>query len=283
MKTTGNPVLSAVVSSARFAGRRASARFAAPPQIETLIVDVDRTITREDSPKLALTALCGKGEADRIFHSIIRSAMLGRIPLESINSEVFGELYNRGFRRPDWVTLMEGQERDGGLRLDLIESIQALSVRHGITIVLATRSSEDAARWLATRYGFGFGVGSIERPMNGTFAGFSRMIGVFDGIYLGTEVVTKMTAASRLLQESGRTLVPERTAVLTNDLLDAFEMLASARGVLLVPKQKNTLEKLTGAFHLYDATIQEGGDILRQLSFALGFTDSSERGRNPTL
>jgi hypothetical protein len=271
MKTTGNPVLSAVMSSARFAGRRTAARFVAPPQIETLIVDVDRTITLEDSPKLALEALCGKAEAGKIFHSIIRKAILGRIPLESINGEVFGVLYNRGFRHSDWVSLMEGQERDNGLRLDLIESIQALSARHGITIVLATRSSDAAARWLATRYGFGFGVGSIERPMNGTFAGFSRMIGVFDGIYLGTEVVTKMTAASRILAESGRTLVSARTAVLTNDLLDAFEMLSCARGVLLVPREKNTLEKLTGAFHLYDATIHEDGDVRQQLKIALGF------------
>ncbi len=271
MGRSGNPVLSAFVLSARFAGRRAAARFSGAPEIETLIVDVDRTITREDSPKLALEALCGKGEAGRIFHSIIRKAILGRIRLESINGEVFGELYKRGFRQSDWVGLMERQERDGGLRLDLIESIQALSARRGITIALATRSSEAAAQWLAARYGFRFGVGSIERPMNGSFAGFSRMIGVFDGICMGAEVVTKMTAVSRLMRESGRTLVPERAAVLTNDLLDAFEMIDSARGVLLVPKEKNTLEKLTSAFHLYDATIREGGEMLRQLESALGF------------
>lgn len=271
MKATQNPVVSAIVSSARFAGRRTAARFTKAPEIETLIVDVDRTLTREDSPKLALEALSGKEEAGRIFHSIIRSAIFGRIPPESINGEVFGELYKRGFRRSDWVSLMEAQEKNGGLRLDLIEAIQALSARHGITTVLATRSSDDAACWLAQRYGFGFGVGSIERPMNGSFAGFSRMIGVFDGIYLGTEVVTKMTAASRLMAASGRTLVPEKTAVLTNDLLDAFEMLASARGVLLVPKEKNTLEKLTSAFHLYDATIREGEKMFKQLESALGF------------
>jgi len=271
MKNTGNPVLSAALSSARFAGRRASARFAAPPQIETLIVDVDRTITREDSPKLALEALCGKEEAGRIFHSIIKSAVLGRIPLESINSEVFGELYKRGFRRGDWVSLMESQERSGGLRLDLVDAISSLWADRGLEIVFATRSSEDAAKWLARRFGFGHAIGSREKSLNGSFEGFSRMIGVADGIYLGSEMLTKMTAASRLLAESGRRLDPMRTAVLTNDLLDAFEMLASARGVLLVPREKNTLEKLTGAFHLYDATIREDGDVRMQLNEALGF------------
>jgi hypothetical protein len=271
MKTTGNPVLSAVVSSARFAGRRAAARFAKEPEIDTLIVDVDRTITREDSPKLALEALCGKEEAGKIFHSIIRSAILGRIPLESINSEVFGELYRRGFRRSDWVTLMEAQERSGGLRLDLIDAISSICVNRNIDIVFATRSSEDAAKWLSRRFGFGHAIGSRERGINGSFDGFSRMIGVADGIYLGAEMLTKMTAARLVLEESGRTLIPVRTAVLTNDLLDAFEMLACARGVLLVPKEKNTLEKLTGAFHLYDATIHEDGDVGKQLNVALGF------------
>ncbi|MCI0503659.1 haloacid dehalogenase-like hydrolase [Candidatus Micrarchaeota archaeon] len=270
MNTTQNPLLSAFVSSARFAGRRTAARFAKPPEIETLIVDVDRTLTREDSPKLALEALCGKAEANRVFHSIVRSAVLGRIPVESINGEVFGELYKRGFRRADWVRIMEEQERDGGLRLDLIEAILTLSNRHGITTVLATRSSEDAALWLAHRFGFGHAIGSRER-INGSFDGFFRMIGVVDGIHQGTEVLTKITAASRLLAEGGRTLVPERTAVLSNDLLDAFEMLASAKGVLLVPTKMNTLERLTGAFRLYDEKVQDGPDIGPQLYAALGF------------
>jgi hypothetical protein len=271
MKTTGNPVLSAIVSSARFAGRRAAARFCIDPKIETLLVDVDRTITREDSPKLALEHLCGKKEAKRVFDSILQSAALGRIPLESVNSAVFSELYKNGFKRSDWAALMERQDRSGGLRMDLIGAITELAAKENVTLVLATRSSRDSAQWLAGRFGIPFSVGSVERPMNGSFAGFSTMIGVVDGIVDGTEMLTKMTAASRLLAASGLRLDPIRTAVLTNDLLDAFEMLACARGVLLVPKEKNTLEKLTSGFRLYDALIHEDGDVRKQLNMALGF------------
>lgn len=270
MGRTGNPVLSAFVSSARFAARRAAMRFSSEPEIETLIMDVDRTITREDSPKLALESLCGKEESSRITHAIIKKAMAGKIPLASINAEVFGEIYSRGFSRADWATVMEGQEKCGGLRIGLVEAVLSLAAREGFTVVLATRSSVDTARWIARRFGIRYAVGSEEAPMNGKFAGFRTIMGVTDVIIGQAEMVTKMTAASRALASDGRILDPKKTAVLSNDLLDAFEMLDSARGVLLVPQKKNTLEKLTSFFGLYDALVFEGGDIHSQLESALG-------------
>ncbi len=271
MKRTGNPVLSAIVSSARFAGRRLSSRFSRAPEIDTLIVDVDRTITREDSPKIALEALCGRERAKKIFDSILKNAMLGRIPLESIHSEIFGQIYRGGFHRSDWAILMSEQERSGGLRIGLIEAITRLAARERMTLILATRSSRDTAEWLARRYGFDYALGSEEKSIDGTFMGFASMIGVSDGLLDGIPMRTKMSAASMLLAQSGRQLEPERTAVLTNDLLDTFEMLDSACGILFVPREQNTLEKLTLGFRLYDEIVREDGDIAHQLALALNF------------
>jgi len=270
MGRSGNPVVSAIVSSARFAGRRAASGFMREPAIETLIVDVDRTLTREDSPKLAMEALCGKEEAHRVFGEVLRSAMLGRIPLAGIHSAIFGELYKKGFRRSDWAPLMEAEERSGGIRLELIGAIISVCSARSITPVLATRSSRDTAEWLARRFGFPFALGSEERSINGAFLGFSSMIGVEDGTLSGIPILTKLSAASRLLSASGSRLDPAATAVLTNDLLDAFEMLDSQKGLLLVPKKPNTLERLTLGFKLYDEKIHEGGDFHSQLSRALG-------------
>jgi hypothetical protein len=93
-----SPLFQAAISSIRFARRR---RFDALPKVETLIIDVDRTITREDSPKLALENLVGKAEAKRIFDSFLNRVLRGKLKLQDIHSAVYGELYSRGFRKSD--------------------------------------------------------------------------------------------------------------------------------------------------------------------------------------
>jgi hypothetical protein len=263
-----NPLLQAALSSARFAGRRASARLSGRrPEIETLIVDVDRTLTAEDSPKVALQNMVGKEKTKEIFDSFIAEVVRGRLRLQDLHSAVFGELYSRGFKKSDWVAVMEGIEKEGGLRESLISSILGLAEREGLTVVLATRASLDSARWLAGKYGFSHAVGSVEK-VNGAFVGFETVIGAFDD---GNGTMTKLTAASRVLARSGRSLDPSRTAVIANDLLDAIEMLNSALGVLIIPEEPNRLERLSAGLRLYDVLIS-GGDAPGSLGPALGFS-----------
>ncbi len=262
-----NPLLQAALSSARFASRRARTRFSgAEPSIDTLIIDVDRTLTSEDSPKLALEGLVGKERTKEIFDSFLKRVVLGRLKIQDLHAAVFGELYSRGFRQSDWIRVMEDHERSGGLRRPLIDLLLDISGRNGVTMVLATRASAESARWLSARYGFHHSVGSVER-VNGSFDGFEMKIGSRDD---GNGTVTKLTAASRALQGAGKRLDPSRTAVLSNDLLDALEMLGCARGVLVLPQTPNRLERMTRALGLYDVLVKEGEERQR-LPAALGF------------
>ncbi|MEW6035939.1 MAG: HAD family hydrolase [Candidatus Micrarchaeota archaeon] len=270
MTKAPQPLLAAALSSVRFAGRRAAARFREPPLLDTLIVDVDRTITSEDSPKVALERMCGKDEAKKVFDGFVKRAIKGELKLDQIHSEVFGELYRRGFKRSDWVLIMQELERRGGLRFRLIDSLTRVASEAGLSTVLATRSSRDGAEWLARRFGFPFAVGSVENSSNGVFGGFSLMIGAADSPVNGTRVLTKMSAASELMKAAGRTLAPERTAVFSNDLLDALEMLRSARGILLVQDEPNTLERITYGLRLYDVTVRDGPNVADELRGALG-------------
>ncbi len=260
-----NPLLQAAVSSARFARRRACSRFSSEPTIDTLIIDVDRTLTAEDSPKLALERLVGKEKTREIFDSFLKRVILGRLGLQDLHAAVFGELYSRGFRTQDWVGVMEDLERTGGLKKPLIDLLLRMSEENGLTLVLATRASRESARWLSARYGFHHAIGSVER-VNGSFAGFETMIGAHDD---GNGTITKLTAAARALEASGRKLDPSRTAVISNDLLDALEMLGCARGVLVLPQEPNTLERLSVALRLYDVLVKEG-DAASSLPKALG-------------
>ncbi len=270
MTKAPQPLLAAALSSVRFAGRRAAARFREPPALDTLIVDVDRTITAEDSPKVAPERMCGKEEAKKVFDGFVRRAIKGELKLDQIHSEVFGELYRRGFKRSDWVLIMQELERKGGLRIRLIDSLTRVASEAGLSTVLATRSSRESAEWLARRFGFSFAVGSVENPSNGVFGGFSLMIGAADSPVNGTRVLTKMSAASELMKAAGKTLAPGRTAVFSNDLLDALEMLRSARGILLVQDEPNTLERITYGLRLYDVTVRDGPDVAGELREALG-------------
>lgn len=267
-----NPVLTAVASSARFASRRAISPIRAKPAIETLIVDVDRTITAEDSPKLALERLCGKETAKKIFDGFLKSVIRGERRLDNLHLAVFGEIYSRGFRRSDWGALMGELERTGGIRTGMMDSIRRIAEERKLSVVLATRSSQDSAMWLANRFGFEFAIGSVERSGNGSFGGFSTMIGMHDGLMDGTLVLTKVSAASLAMQAEGRRFDPSRTAVISNDLLDALEMLSCARGILFIPNERNTLEKITYGFRLFDTTLREDSDMEKGLRGALGLT-----------
>ncbi|HSB46707.1 MAG TPA: HAD family hydrolase [Candidatus Bilamarchaeum sp.] len=258
-----NPLFQAAVSSYRFAKRR---RNAALPELETLIIDVDRTITKEDSPKLALERLAGKAVAERVFESFPRRVIRGELKLQDIHAAVYGELYSRGFRRSDWISVMEELERTGGLKRRTIDALIELSRRESLTLVLATRASRDSAEWLARRYGFHHAVGSVEH-VNGTFQGFETMIGSEDN---GNGTMTKLTAASKAMAASGKTLDPKRTAVIANDLLDALEMLNCARGVIIMNSSPNTLESITSKLRLYDAMVSEE-NAHAELPAALGF------------
>ncbi|MFN7991353.1 MAG: HAD family hydrolase [Candidatus Micrarchaeia archaeon] len=257
-----NPLAQAALSSARFAKRR---MFQPPVQIETIIVDVDRTLTREDSPKLALESLAGKEAAHKVFDRILNDVVLGRLKLGDVHSTVFRELYSRGFKTSDWVSIMEDLERSGGLKSELIGELQGLAGR-GVTVVLATRASYESARWIAGRFGFHHAIGSVER-VNGVFQGFDLVIGAKDE---GDHSMTKLTAARKALAASSKTLDPGRTAVIANDLLDALEMLECSRGILVMPSPPNRLEKLTMALRLYDVLIREQ-DVVSCLKPSLGF------------
>jgi len=177
-KTINHLLAATALTSVKFAGRKASAPFKAQPKVETLIVDVDRTITKEDSPKIALEALCGKKEAKRIFDGFLTSVIRGKTKVDAVHQMVFSELYSHGFKRGDWSALMEQSEKQGGFRTELIDAILELS-KKGLIPVLATRSSKDSAQWIAKRFGFEHVVGSEEKG-NGKFEGFSMMIGVSD-------------------------------------------------------------------------------------------------------
>jgi phosphoserine phosphatase len=248
------PILLAAAASARFAGRRLFSD--RQPAIEAIIVDIDRTLTREDSPKLALGELCGKTASDGIFHAFSKRIIKGEVGFDELPYHVFSELYSRGFKSGDWATLMERQVKSGGIRMDLVSSLQHLS-EQGLAIILATRSSIEGAKWLARRFGFFHSIGNEERMEGGEFKGFRTIIGMKDSQKDGTMVITKMTAAKALLSESGIWLDPGRTAVLSNDMLDAMEMLSSCKGILIVPKEPNSLEKLTQRLRLYDVAIKE--------------------------
>ena len=99
-----NPLMQAALSSARFAGRRACSRFSdSEPHIDTLIIDVDRTLTVEDSPKLALERLIGREKTHEIFDSFLGRVVRGNLKIQELHSAIFNELYSRGFRQSDWV------------------------------------------------------------------------------------------------------------------------------------------------------------------------------------
>jgi hypothetical protein len=265
-----NPFAQAALSSARFAGRRAASRLSGRrPELDTIIIDVDRTLTTEDSPKAALEMLIGPKKAKEVFDSFLTGVMKGRYKISELHGAIFGELYSRGFRRQDWVGLMEDLERKDMLRKELIGSLTGICRSEGLTSILATRASQDSASWLARRFGFDFAVGSVERSADGRFEGFSLMIGASDGSDNGTRVLTKISAAAEALAEKNRSLHPSRTAVLSNDLLDALEMLRVARGILLKPSEPNTLERITQRLRLYDATVGEGPSMESELREAL--------------
>jgi hypothetical protein len=259
-----NPLLQAAASSARFAFRR---RNPSDPRIETIIIDVDRTITKEDSPKVALSKIVGKEEAKKIFDSFLSRVLRGNLKLQDIHSAVYGELYSRGFKRSDWALVMEDLEKSGGIKTDIIDAILDMSRKENVSLVLATRASRDGAEWLARRYGFHHAVGSVEM-VNGTFQGFETMIGASDN---GNGTMTKLTAARKALQAAGKHLDPKTTAIIANDLLDALEMLKCARGVIILPSEPNRLELLTLKLRLYDVLLREAKAHL-ELPGALGFS-----------
>jgi hypothetical protein len=258
-----NPLFQAAVSSVRFARRR---RLDSLPKVETLIIDVDRTLTTEDSPKLALEKLVGKVEAKKIFDSFLSRVLRGSLKLQDIHAAVYGELYSRGFRKSDWPLIMEDLDKNGGLKRELIDSLLALSAKENLTLILATRASREGAQWLANRFGFHHAVGSVEM-VNGVFQGFETMIGAADN---GNGTMTKLTAASRAMASAGKTLDPLRTAIIANDLLDALEMLSCARGIVIMPSVPNRLEFLTAKLRLYDVLLREDKAHL-ELPGALGF------------
>lgn len=258
-----NALIQAAIASAKFARRRRSHE---KPEIETILVDVDRTLTAEDSPKLALSKLAGSGEAKRIFDSFPAKVVCGKLKIQDIHGAVYRELYSRGFKRADWPLIMEELERNGGIKRRLIDCLLELGRTHGLTLVLATRASRDGAEWLAKRYGFHHAVGSVEH-INGSFSGFETMIGASDN---GNGIMTKLTAARKEMALSGKPLEPSKTAVIANDLLDALEMLSCARGIVVLPSSPNRLELLTARLRLYDVLLREER-APAELPAALGF------------
>jgi hypothetical protein len=258
-----NPLFQVAASSARFAKRRWVGSL---PQIETLVIDVDRTITKEDSPKLALEKLVGKEDARRIFDSFFSRVLRGKLKLQDLHSAVYGELYSRGFKRSDWAGIMEDLAKNGGLKRQLIDAFLEISRKENITLVLATRASRDSAEWLARRFGFHHAVGSVEM-VNGVFQGFETKIGVVDD---GNGTMTKLTAARKVMEAAGKALNPATTAIIANDLLDALEMLSCARGVIILPSVPNKLELLTRRLKLYDVMLREE-TAHHELGGVLGF------------
>lgn len=257
------PIHIAARAAYHFAQRRAGAPLRPKPVIETIVVDVDGTITRKDSPKLALERLCGPKKASEIIDGYMQDVILGRIKLDEIHSSIFRELYDRGFKRSDWPALMMELDRGGGLRTDMIETLMEIARWKSISTVVATRASLESAEWLMKRFGFQAAVGSVESNSNGSFAGFDTVIGAADNLDNG--VMTKMTAAAIALRSLGTEMDPARTAVLTNDLLDALEMLCSARGILLFTDKPNKLERLTLLLGLYDSKIHERENLSSRL------------------
>ena len=264
------PIFTAAVASGRFALRRAASHFTSDPVLDTILVDVDRTITVEDSPKLALQKLCGKEKAKEIMDGFLLDVLKGKISLDDLPTAVFSKLYSCGFKQSDWISIMEELDRSGGFRKELIDAILTIARATGMTSVIATRASKTSANWIARQFGFDFAIGSEEKLRNGTFDGFETIIGAYDKTSDGTRVLTKISATSEVMTRAGRSFDPKHAAVLSNDLLDALEMLRSARGILLVPQNKNSLERLTLFLRLYDVKVREDRDMKIELAGALG-------------
>ncbi|MBS3067137.1 haloacid dehalogenase-like hydrolase [Candidatus Micrarchaeota archaeon] len=265
------PFLAAAIAAPHFAIRRIIANAAAnrAPKIDTIIVDIDRTLTMEDSPKLALQKLCGPKEADKITRSFLLKFRRGEVSLSEMPFIVFNELYSRGFRQSDWATLMEDIGKDSGFRFDIIAALTRLRAMHNVKLVVATRASKLSAEWIARTFGFDYAVGSEERFEDGKFVGFKTLIGAEDSQTNGAVNRTKVTATAELFSAMGLQFDPLRTAVLSNDVLDALEMLSCSFGILFVGQVPNTLEKISLSLKLYDVLIRESATAAIQLTEAL--------------
>jgi len=270
MDISHNPFLLLASSSARFAARRTIAKAKRPPKIETIIVDIDRTLTNEDSAKLALERVYGKERAHERLAGFARKIKRREMAFDQLHTAIFTDIYDMGFKQDDWVVVMEKLKISGGFRRDLADALHKIGADHDIDLVLATRGSDISARYVAESLGFSHALGSIERWDGKDFTGFHTIIGADDSENRGTRIMTKITAVSKLLGSIGKSVDPKTSAILTNDLLDTLEMLRSACGILLRPRDPNSLERMTQRLGLYDRTIDEGKDYQVQLASALG-------------
>ncbi len=268
-----NPFLLVASSSARFAMRRTMAKAKHMPRIETIIVDIDRTLTTEDSAQVALERVYGKEEAKERLADYSRKVKRREMGLDQLHMAIFADIYAAGFRQADWTDIMKKLEYSGGFRKGLAEALLRAGRDFAITPVLATRGSDMSAQYVARSLGFRHAIGSIERVRGHDFAGFETIIGAKDSMDGDTIVMTKMTAVSKLLASAGLPFDPQTSAVLSNDVLDVLEMLGSACGILLRPKNPNSLERMAQSLGLYDRTIDEGKHYRNQLISALGFAE----------
>src|SRR3989338_9534553 len=170
-------------ASLAFAARRISNRWHSQlPRIDTLVIDIDRTLTKEDSTKIALSHLYGRQEADRIMHSTLERFQKGEMSMNQAAEEVFYKLYAKGFKPEDWENIMEIFRCDSGFRMHLIDVLLEFKSRNNLTMAVATRASRTSADWVAKTFGFDFGIGSEESIEAGTFKGFNVLIGVEDAL-----------------------------------------------------------------------------------------------------
>ena len=209
--------------------------------------------------KWTLERLVGREKTHEIFDSFLGKVVRGKLKIQELHSAIFNELYSRGFRQSDWVAVMEDLERKDGIKRPLIDLLLSLSEERRLTLVLATRASLDSARWLARRYGFHHAIGSVEK-VNGTFQGFETMIGARDD---GNGTVTKLTAASRAMAASGKSLDPSRTAVIANDRTN----------------QRRIDDSRLSSSYAFPVTVDKHKSILRDRRWLEGVLGSSEGAR----
>lgn len=219
-----------------------------PREIDLIIVDLDGTLTSTKTFKEALK-LCLHKKSEAAYLGTMFQNKEKKLTIDNLRMLKAVDYLKQGdFQKKYEDKILKKALKN--INEPLLSLLQCFPKKQ---VIIISKSSSYGARQVAQKLSLSAGYGStLIYDKNGHITGAQKL--VTDIIPSGYEglFTTKEEIAKNHMQELGMKFSMARTAVFTNDILDAELLSKSGIGVVVKNNKNEFFEKLTIDFKLYD-------------------------------
>lgn len=219
--------------------------------IDIIAVDVDGTICDGFTGYDLAIELYGKEKAEIEEKEFRERLSKGRTTIEEELIYEIEKAYKDGLREKDIENLIEKYEKDGKIRIELIEILKELKERKKHILVI-TKGLEYTAKYIAKKYGFDEGYGTKIKSGK-----VIELIGIRKKWKNGVKIVTKLDKVKEFCEEQGIKFDRKKVAIITDDIFDSKEMRKSGMGILYIPENPIIFQKGASSLGLWDVKIKK--------------------------